>query len=58
MLCRRSTAYRLVSQLYSFCCYGPHRLVLAPRFDIDAMVGDMLMHLRPQVQAGREALRV
>jgi len=28
----------------------------APRFDLDAMVADMLAHLRPQVQAAREAL--
>ena len=28
----------------------------APRYDLDAMVADMLAHLRPQVQAAREAL--
>jgi len=30
----------------------------APRFDLDAMVADMLTHLRPQEQAAREALAV
>ncbi len=28
----------------------------APRFDLDAMVADMLTHLRPQVEAAQEAL--
>ena len=28
----------------------------APRFDLSAMVADMLAHLRPQVQAAGEAL--
>ena len=30
----------------------------SPRFDLDAMVVDMLAHLRPQVQAAQEALAV
>ena len=30
----------------------------SPRFDLDAMVADMLAHLRPQVQAAQEALAV
>ncbi len=30
----------------------------SPRFDLDAMVADMLAHLRPQVQAAREALAI
>jgi nucleoside-diphosphate-sugar epimerase len=30
----------------------------APRFNLDAMVADMLAHLRPQVQVGRETLAV
>jgi len=28
----------------------------SPRFDLDAMVEEMLANLRPQVQAAREAL--
>ena len=30
----------------------------APQFDLDAMVADMLAHLRPQVEAAQEALAV
>ena len=28
----------------------------SPHFDLDAMVADMLAHLRPQVQSAREAV--